>query len=102
MALVYNKLHQSNDMARINLKSYLTDLVSDLAHSYDVNPGCCRYLTEVDDVLVSLDIAIPCGLIVNEVISNSLKYAFPDTRQGTISVTIKRTGKKLDLVLSDD
>jgi PAS domain S-box-containing protein len=102
MALVYEKLHQSEDLARVNLKKYVTDLVDNLVRSYSVGSGTHRTIIEVSEIKLGLDTAIPCGLIINEVISNSLKYAFPDGRTGTISVVINETDGRLEMAIADD
>jgi PAS domain S-box-containing protein len=102
MALVYNKLYQSNDLASIGLRDYVTDLVNDLLRSYALKSGSCRAVTEVADVRLSLDLAIPCGLIINEAITNSLKYAFPGGRKGTIFVNIVAPDGRLEMLLGDD
>jgi two-component sensor histidine kinase len=102
MALVYERLYQSQDLAKISLKHYVTDLVSGLVHAYSLGPRNPRTVVDVADMPVSLDLAIPCGLIINEVISNSLKYAFPGERQGTISVSIKAISGNLEMLLADD
>jgi two-component sensor histidine kinase len=102
MALVYERLHQSSDLSRISLKHYVTSLVTGLVHSYNLSPVTPRTIIDVPDIPVSLDIAIPCGLIINEVISNSLKYAFPDDRCGTIRLKIEYTNPKMVLTMADD
>jgi len=102
MALVYERLYQSSDLARINLRKYATDLVNNLVHSYSLGPVNCRTIIDVSDMSVSLDLAIPCGLIINEAISNSLKYAFPDNRPGTVSVGIKVESGAREMFLADD
>ncbi len=102
MALVYERLNQSEDMARIELRTYVSDLVAGLVHSYSVGPMTPLTVIDVADIRVSLDLAIPCGLIINEIISNSLKYAFKGGRQGTISVSIKPCEGNLEMLLADD
>jgi len=102
MALVYERLYQSADMAHISLEKYITKLVSELVHSYNVGSTPPGILVEVADMQIGIETAIPCGLIINEVVSNSLKYAFPNGRQGNISVNIKASGGNLEMSLADD
>ena len=77
MVLVHETLFQSPDLARIGARPYLTDLVSHLLGAYSGWSGEVMVAVEVDDVMLDTDTAIPCGLIVNELVSNALKYAFP-------------------------
>lgn len=76
MALIHQKLYQSQDLARINQGEYIRNLTSNLFRSYSVNPRSIKLEVNVDDVFMSIDAAIPCGLIINELVTNSLKYAF--------------------------
>lgn len=83
MALIHEKLYQSKDFARIDLASYIQSLVVHLLHSYNVDPDVIKLKTEIEDIFLDINTAIPCGLIINELVSNSLKHAFPElnTRQ---------------------
>ncbi len=86
MAIVHEKLIESGDLSRINLSSYIGDLVAYLMRSYSVSPERVTFCSRMEDIHVSIETAMPCGLILNELISNSLKHAFPGDRVGTISV----------------
>ncbi len=88
MALVHQKLYQSKDLSKINLAEYfqeLTDLVVQSFHSPHIN---IQLDLQLEDVIVLIDTAIPCGLIVNELLSNTLKHAFPDKTTGTITIKL--------------
>jgi PAS domain S-box-containing protein len=103
MALIHESLYRSNDYARIDFSTYLNELVSYLLVSY----GRSRAEISVDIQLavthMSMDIAVPCGLIANELISNSLKHAFPGGRHGTIVINLTKTGEnECEFVVSDD
>jgi PAS domain S-box-containing protein len=89
MALVHEKLYRSKDLDKIELRSYLKTLIHDLFESYGVSGRRITLSIHADELFVSLDTAIPVGLITNELISNTLKYAFPENRQGTIDITLK-------------
>ncbi|MBH8564116.1 PAS domain S-box protein [Nostoc sp. CENA67] len=89
MALIHEKMYQSPDLARINFSEYVQDLVASLRTSYEVNASAITLKLNIDEhILLGLDTAIPCGLIIHELVSNSLKYAFPVGREGEISIEI--------------
>jgi len=86
MALIHEKLYQSKELARIDFAGYIRSLVADSFRSYKANSHLITLKTNIDDVLLGIDTAISCGLIISELASNSLKYASPAGRQGTIHV----------------
>ncbi len=90
MALVHQKLYEAQDLSRVNLKEYIGDLIRFLMASCQVPPDKLSVVLEMDDVFVLIDSAIPCGLILSELISNSLKHAFPADRAGEIRVHLSR------------
>jgi two-component sensor histidine kinase/sensor domain CHASE-containing protein len=104
MALIHEKLYQSGgDERGMSLKSYVGDLAAHLRHSYAGNSEAVEIAVDVEDVTVSMDASVPCGLIVNELLTNALKYAFPDGRRGTIHVRLRRAADgMLVLTISDD
>lgn len=102
MALVHEKLYQSNDLAYIDFPSYIDRLATNLFRSYGGGSGNIKLFMDVADVKLNVDTAIPCGLIVNELVTNSLKYAFPDNRNGTISIILRPENGQCLLEVSDD
>ncbi|MEH2296866.1 sensor histidine kinase [Nostoc sp.] len=86
MALIHEKLYQSQDLARINFPDYIQDLVTNLLYLYNLNSSAITLKINVEDVLLVSDAAIPCGLIINELISNSLKHAFHQRESGEICI----------------
>ena len=103
MALIHEKLYQCDDLANINLGDYIRSLTSYLFNSYGVASHMVKLAIHVDSAPLGLDRAIPCGLIINELVSNALKYAFPDGRRGEIVVDLARNGDgKLILTVKDD
>jgi len=103
MALIHEKLYQSQDLASINFREYLNSLVIGLFRSYQAQSDHVELKLEVGDISLGVDSAIPCGLIINELISNSLKYAFPNGREGVISVALRSLNKKdVELAVSDN
>jgi len=103
MALVHEKLYQSEDLASIDLNEYITHLASALFRSYGADTGSVALKIDVADVVFGVDTAIPCGLIINELVSNSLKYAFPDGKEGEIKIALRFTdGDEITLTVSDN
>ncbi|WP_375513880.1 PAS domain S-box protein [uncultured Nostoc sp.] len=104
MALVHEKLYQSQDLAKINFGEYIRDLIASLFSAYEVNEDAIALKINIDEqVFLGLDTAIPCSLIIHELVSNSLKYAFPAGRNGTIYIEIsKNTEHQVTLIVSDD
>jgi two-component sensor histidine kinase len=86
MALIHEKLYQSDTLAKIDFADYIKNLAYSLFSSYNINSNRIRTKLRVEDVSLSLDTAIPCGLIINELVSNSLKHAFPENRAGEIGI----------------
>lgn len=103
MSLIHEKLYQSRDLTSIDFKKYIKTLTGDLFRSYRVRSGRINLKIDVEDVLLGVEPAIPCGLIINELITNALKHAFPEGREGEIKVMIRSIGKdKTELAVSDD
>ena len=104
MALIHEKLYKSEtgDMANINFGDYLKDIVRDLVLSYSVRQNVSVKI-EAEDIYLSLDTAIPCGLLINELVTNSLKYAFVDGEGGEIKIKLDDLqDNKLKLIVSDN
>jgi two-component sensor histidine kinase len=103
MALVHERLYQSEDLAKISLAEYIRNLANNLFQSYDIHPGAIKLKVNVGEVHLGIDTAIPCGLIVNELVSNCLKHAFPDGRAGEIRIEFWADGDgRYNLIVSDD
>jgi PAS domain S-box-containing protein len=101
MALIHERLYQSNDLARIDFDEYARNLVSFLARSYSV-PGV-KLSVNVQNIELSVNAAIPCGLIINELVSNALKYAFPSERTGEVEISVQPLpGNSLVLCVRDN
>ncbi len=101
MALIHEKLYQTEDFAGINFAQYIRSLTVHLFHTYKVNPNIIRMSTEVEEVFLDINRAIPCGLIINELVSNSLKHAFPDNKKGEVFIKLSSNAQKTKLVVSD-
>jgi two-component sensor histidine kinase len=102
MAMIHEKLYQSNDFINIKFDDYILRLVSDLFYSYNIQEDHIKPVIEVEDVKLNIETAVPCGLIISELVSNSLKYAFPEVKNGKIQVSLKRHNNKYELTVSDN
>ncbi len=103
MALVHEKLYHTEDLKNINFKEFIQDLAESLIFSYTTSLHQIFLNTDIINVSLNLDRAIPCGLIINELVSNALKHAFPENRKGTISIDfIINSEDKYVLMISDD
>jgi two-component sensor histidine kinase len=89
MSLVHQKLYESRDLSNINMADYVRDLVALLLKGYGVPPGKIELKLDIEDISLLIDTAIPCGLIISEIISNSVKHAFPGDRHGRIQISLK-------------
>jgi len=103
MALIHEKLYQSKSLAKINFGEYVQSLSKDLFRSYQRMLGNIQLNVQVDEVSLDLDYAVPCGLILNELMTNALKYAFPNGRNGSILVELRAgSDQTLSLKVADD
>jgi two-component sensor histidine kinase len=103
MALVHEKLYQAKNLSNIDLGEYLQDLAKSVMANYQVKTRAVALRADVHSILVNIETAMPCGLIINELVSNALKYAFPEGREGIITLTVhKSTDGKIDLRVADD
>ena len=103
MALIHERLYQSQSLAKIDFGEYVKSLATDLFRSYQRGLAGVKLNIQVDEVALDMDHAVSCGLILNELMTNALKYAFPDGRAGTIRVELHTTsGNILNLRVADD
>lgn len=102
MALIHESLYKARDLARINLSDYVSRLTTHLRSLYKIGKGTVKFNLDIKDINLDISKAIPCGLIISEVMSNSLKHAFPDGRPGEIQVKGSTDKKgKCTLVIKD-
>lgn len=92
MAFIHEKLYNSKDLARIDFADYIRSLVSHLFNSYHLVSSKIKLKIEVKDVVLNIDTAIYCGLIINELVSNSLKYAFTPDQPGMLTILLEQHG----------
>lgn len=103
MAFIHEKLYQSKDLANIDFRGYINGLAAHLFHSLGTSPSLIAFTSDIEAVSMGIDTAIPCGLIANELISNSLIHAFPNNRKGRIGITLATCEQQaFELVVWDD
>jgi len=103
MALIHEKLYKYKDLARIDSVEYIRSLTGYLLHTYSMSPSLIRLNTDIKDVFLAINTAIPCGLIINELVSNAIKHAFQDGKGGEINIALHHINKnKLELIVSDN
>lgn len=90
MALIHQQLYRTKDLSRIDFREYLEDLCNYLFFAYDISFSRIELKIEVDNIYFGIDTALPCGLIVNELVTNSIKHAFPDYSVGTLMLSLKK------------
>lgn len=102
MALIHEQLYQSKDLSCIDFDKYIYNLVVNLFCAYEVSTNNINFEINVSKVFLDINAAIPCGLIVNELIANSLKYAFPNNNKGEININFTASGNNFVLIVKDD
>jgi PAS domain S-box-containing protein len=103
IALIHEKLYQAKNYAEVPFAGYIHGLASEIFLATGVSPEAVSLVLSIGDVTIAVDKAIPCGLILNELITNALKHAFPDGRHGTIRVDLARADNgRLRLTVADD
>lgn len=103
MALIHEKMYQSPDLAHIDFGEYIQDLVASLFSSYEVKGGKISLnFNFASHVLLGLDLAIPCGLIIHELVTNSLKYGFPQGGEGEIYIDIRQNNQQQFIITISD
>lgn len=100
MALIHEKLYRSTNLDQVNFGEYLEDLVDNLFESYNVQSGLIEFELDIEPVSLNIETAQPCGLIVNELISNTLKHAFPDSRSGIVYLGLQQDGESGQIILT--
>ena len=102
MSAVHETLHGSEKLSKIDLKTYLSKITISIFQTYSTDHRNVKLISNVDDAPISINQAYPLGLIITELISNSLKYAFPDDQSGEITVKMKKYEHELELIAMDD
>lgn len=103
MALLHEKLYMTPNLAKINLGEYLDNLVEDVIGSYREQSTGVKFLRNLDNIWVNIETAMPCGLIINELVTNTIKYAFPNGEKGTVKINLHQMEEgEINLIIEDD
>jgi chemotaxis family two-component system sensor kinase Cph1 len=103
MSLVHQQIYESETLADLDFGIYIQNLAKQVFDSYCVDPDRIEMILKVDSMLLLIDEAIPCGLILNELVSNALKYAFSDGRKGLLEISFRNTGNRgAELMVRDN
>lgn len=101
MSYIHETLYQTTDFSSIEFSNYLNTLASNLIHSYSYSVSIVKLVSDYDEIYLTIDQAIPCGLIVNELVSNAMKYAF-EGKNGEVYLSIKESKGKIHLRVADN
>ncbi|GAB4314457.1 MAG: hypothetical protein Kow0019_14210 [Methanobacteriaceae archaeon] len=102
MALIHEQLYQSRDLTHINFEEYMNDIVNHLIHAYATDLRRINIIKKIENVAMGIETAIPCGLIINEIISNALKHAFPNKQSGEVKIKFETVDNEYILTISDN
>ncbi len=101
MSAIHETLYQSDNLSAVDMKTYLSSLTGVVAQNYSIGSKV-NLIVETENILIGAKQASPVGLIVNELISNSFKYAFPDNQEGEIKIILQKTGNQIELEYADN
>lgn len=102
IALLHQRLYQGDGLDQVPIRSYLHDLTQSIQDTYQLDENQIQLLLNVDDFTMDVDLAIPLGLIANELIINAIKHAFPPRQVGQIELLVKKTNKQIVLLIKDN
>jgi two-component system, sensor histidine kinase PdtaS len=102
MGLLHQLLYQGEELKNISMHQYINELSKSLFDTYHVDEDRIRLITQIDDIEMDIDSAVPLGLIINELITNSLKYAFPNDRRGEIKISLKKNNQEFYFEIVDN
>jgi two-component sensor histidine kinase/HAMP domain-containing protein len=103
MGMIHEMLHNSDDIAKLGTSEYIRKFVDTLLHNYKANTHAIRLEYDIQDIRMDVDTMIPLGLIINELVSNALKYAYPDDGEGALSISLKEAGQAgFELIVKDN
>jgi two-component sensor histidine kinase len=102
MVLIHQNLYKDDGNPVVNMRKYIPSLVNQIFNSYNISGGRLRVEFEIDDISLEVETVIPIGLVLNELISNALKYAFPNSEHGIVSIRLVMESNGLLLSVADN
>ena len=102
MASIHERLYRTKNFSDIKFSEYIKDLAENLVNTYELSETKISLECKIEEVFLTLNVSIPCGLIINELISNALKYAFEGREKGKIDLSINKKGNNVCLIVEDD
>jgi PAS domain S-box-containing protein len=103
MSMIHDRLYRTQDCSSVKIAEYMHSLVNMLMDFYKTDSNRIKFDCKIPDISLDVDIMIPCGLIVNELITNAIKYAFPDEKRGTIHIELQKGSEdEYTLLVGDD
>ncbi len=102
MAMIHEELYRSGDLTHINFVNYVQNLIQKLLYAYNIDATIIKPILKIENINLNMETAVPCGLIISELVSNSLKYAFPNGMAGEIYISLKSKEDKFELVIRDN
>ena len=102
MSMIHEEVYQSDDLAKIDFQSYIKHFIKSLSQTYSTGLNNVGWMGDIDEVKLNIETSIPCGLILNELLSNSLKHAFKDGKDGKIWVKLKEEHDEIRLEVTDN
>lgn len=102
ICLIHKNLYTLPNIGQLDVVDYIENLANNIMLSYRLGPESIELITNIETVSLNLDQAIACGLVINELISNSLKHAFPDAQKGTITINLHNIGDYIEMSVIDD
>lgn len=102
MASIHTQLYQSQDLARVDFGSFIQELISNIRQSYGRAESLVEINVDAGEISLGIDNSIPCGLILNELVSNALKHAFPEGKEGEINIRMRLDDNQVVLTVQDN
>ncbi|MBE9053275.1 PAS domain S-box protein [Nostocales cyanobacterium LEGE 11386] len=102
ISLIHKNLYTSSNIGQLDVADYIQNLTTSILISYQIVPGQIELKTNIDAISLNVDQAIACGLIINELISNALKHAFPQQRTGKIMINLRNISNAIELIIQDN
>ena len=102
MSLIHQNLYKKDNLTGIEMRDYMKKLSTSIISSYSLQPDQVEVEQDIEDMTLDVETVVPIGLITNELLTNSLKYAFPDNRKGVITIKLREQSNQLQLKISDN